>query len=464
MRKFFIFVAVLLLLLSLIGTVHVSAEAAEEEEDEHVYALEDYSVGSIGFSAPGDWEVSFLGGTGCDLSFGQASILRLELVYDEAIGLPGQPEDAISYGEMNRMILGAAAPVSEELWQYRLNGLNVDFYYFDDAEAYEGFDLVLLVFYNSTVAGVISGELFEEDLDTYRADLLGMLMSLSAEAEEAGEETAPEGETEVTETEDMNAEEAETEEAESGEAEAGEADAGEAEETVDTGDTEEADPERAADAEDTETEDTETEDTEAEDIETEDSAAWVEKSFSGIRFLVPKDWEEEEGNEEGFFRFMFGKDSMFSVVIIPRASMEEEYASVDTFIEELDAGVKTTASMLNADVFKQYKAFNLNGINVHLFYLSRKASGGSGVSDYIRLTFAGAEGMGMISFNYLDGDPESFRPMLLGVLTSMTSDSAAEKEEDETPEEAEEFEEEFVPENEENPEGDFESEDEQQAG
>ena len=454
MRKFFSFAAVLLLLLSLIGTVHVSAEAAVEEEGEPVYALEDYSVGSIGFSAPGDWEVSFLGGTGCDLSFGQASILRLELVYDEAIGLPGQPEDAILYGEMNRMMLEAAGPASEDHWQYQLNSLNVDLYYYEDPEAYDDCDLVLLVFYNLSVAGVISGELQEEDLDTYRADLLGMLMSLSAEAEEAGEETAPEGETEVTEIEDMDAEEADTEEVESGEAEAGEA-----EETVDTGDAEEADAEGAADAKDTETEDTK-----AEDIETEDSAAWVEKSFSGIRFLVPEDWEEEEGNEEGFFRFMFGQDSMFSVVIIPRASMEEEYASADTFIEELDAGVKTTASMLNADVFKQYKAFNLNGINVHLFYLSRKASGGSGVSDYIRLTFAGAEGMGMVSFNYLDGDPESFRPMLLGVLTSMTSDSAAETEEDETPEEAEEFEEEFVPENEENPEGDFESEDEQQAG
>ena len=454
MKRLLCFAAVLLLLLPLIGSVHASAEAVEEEEDEIVYALEDYSIGSIGFSVPEDWEPEFLGGTGCDLNFGHDSVLRLELVYDEAIGLPGQPEDAILYGEMNRMILEAASPASAEHWQYQLNRLYVDFYYFTDSEAYEDFDLVLLVFYNASVAGVISGELNEEDLDTYRADLLGMLMSLSAETEEAEEESESEDDKEETEAEDADAEQAE--DADEAAAEAEEV------ETEDVEDTEAAEAEYTEEAETEETAEPEAEETE--DTEAEDTEAWIEKSFGGIHFSVPEDWEEEEGYDEGFFRFMFGQDSMYSVAIIPRASIEEEYESVDTFIEELDEGVKATASMLKVDVFKQYKAFNLNGIDIHLFYLSRKASGGSRMSDYIRVTFAGAEGMGMVSFNYLDGDQEFFRPMLLGVLTSMTSDSAAETGEDETTEEVEESEEDAAPEDEANPAGDVESEGENQAG
>ena len=395
MKRIISFLLVLLLLLTSYGAVTAAAEAAEEEEDIE-YALEEYSVGSVHFCAPEDWDLSFKGDTGCDITFGEGSAIAMELVYDEANGLSGDSEGAAFYKEMNLMTIAASNPASVDDWKFRLNDLDVDLNYADDPAAYEDTDIVLIFISNGSMAGVINCTLLEKDLVTYRTELMGMLISLSGETEEAAEEDLPEGDADAAE-DDLP-----------------EGDADAAEEDLPEGDAEA--PEGGMDAE----------------VVTYPA---VEKEAFGIRFSVPEDWEEEEGNEEGFFRFMFGEDSLFSMAIVPQESVREEFEDIEDFLLEIDKGMKSTASMLHADVFEQYRPCTINGLKVHLFYIARNAKSGSSSSDYIRFSFAGADGAGMGSFNYIEDDHETFRPQFLNVLTSLTADDASEKEPEEDAEE-----------------------------
>ena len=450
MKRLVSFAAVLLMLLSLFGSVSVSAEAVEEEKTGSTWI--EYQVGSFSLSAPKDWIFTVHNRTGFSTKFGDSS-LDFEIVYDNQNGLPGAPEDAIFYGNMLVSVLQMTGPAELYQYEYRQNGLHADLYYAQDLLAFEDCDAIVMVLTSKNASGVISGELHYEDLYTYRMELLGILMSVSVDGgEEAAEDTESEEGSEDAGSEEGSEDAGSEEGSEDTGSEEGSEDT-EPEEAAEDSDTEEAGDPGAEDTEADEgpdapaeviDEETDTETSEDGDAD-EAAVSWAEESANGILFRVPDDWEKEEGNDEGFYRFMFGNDNMFAMAIVPVSQLQEEYEDTDDFMREMDEGVKSTASMLHADVFETYQPYTINDIEVHMFYLSRKASGGSSASDYIRFNFIGENGAGMASFNYMDPDMESFPPILFGVLTSLTQVSTEEQEtgpEEEESEEAEPAEEE----------------------
>ena len=470
MKKLTVFTALLMAFILLFGSITAAAEAetaeaeteaaeaAEEaaEEDAEEAPEEDaeeapeaevvsdvtYEFEGLGFCIPEDWEVSDPEEGYCEIRFGdQGSYIGIEAFAVDDDSHEGEIEIMLS-------LLETLDAASFDTFEYELNGLDCSLYALINVKAQEDGEqlndrqnLFLLEYEGDEVKGFVMAELYNDDLDTYKNDLLSFFTSFGVVTEETEEEDVEDTDSEAEEEaaeEDAEAEaeeEAAEEDAEAEvEEEAAEEDAeAEVEEVI-----EEAEAEAEEVIEEAEAEDAEAEDAEAEDAEEAGSISWVEKSVNGVTFRIPDYWEGEETDTSAAYE-VNGLGSMEIQSIGLDELGAQGITDGEMFFAMFAEEIESTMEALGGSTVRTYAPFTINGIDMQLYYTTMDLED-YGTLGYYWTIFYGSGKAGMAAFFYMPElgelmdavpeEPDLVKSEFLGFLTSLRIEETVEETEE----------------------------------